>query len=81
MVLIFIPIQVLLEKVPNRIQFLKNSRAGVVGAAGGWPTPAGKQRTGKVVWYGQQSGQMMLSDRKLAVQRPRLRQKGRGASG
>ena len=45
----------------------------------GGPRQQGKQRTGEVVWYGQQSGQVMLSDRKLAVQRPRLRQKGPGA--
>jgi len=32
-----------------------------------------------VVWYGGQSGTVMLSDRKLAVKRPRLRQKGPGA--
>jgi len=43
------------------------------------PRQQGKQRTGEVVWYGQQSGTVMLSDRKLAVKRPRLRQKGRGA--
>jgi len=43
------------------------------------PRQQGKQRTGEVVWYGQQSGTVMLSDRKLAVHRPRLRQKGPGA--
>jgi putative transposase len=43
------------------------------------PRQQGKQRTGEVVWYGQQSGTVMLSDRKLAVNRPRLRQKGPGA--
>ena len=43
------------------------------------PRQQGKQRSGEVVWYGQQSGKVMLSDRKLAVQRPRLRQKGPGA--
>ena len=43
------------------------------------PRQQGKQRTGEVVWYGQQSGRVMLSDRKLAVNRPRLRQKGPGA--
>ena len=36
-------------------------------------------REGEVVWYGGQSGTVMLSDRKLAVQRPRLRKKGAGA--
>ena len=47
-------------------------------AAGG-PRQQGKQREGEVVWYGRQPGTVMLSDRKLAVQRPRLRQKGPGA--
>ena len=47
-------------------------------AAGG-PRQQGKQRAGEVVWYGRQSGSVMLSDRKLAVKRPRLRQKGPGA--
>jgi len=47
-------------------------------AAGG-PRQQGKQRSGEVVWYGEQSGRVMLSDRKLAVKRPRLRQKGPGA--
>ena len=42
------------------------------------PRRQGKERTGEVVWYGQQSGKVMLSDRKLAVQRPRLRQRGPG---
>ena len=35
---------------------------------------------GEVVWYGRQAGTVMLSDRKLAVQRPRLRQKGPGGT-
>lgn len=47
-------------------------------AAGG-PRQQGKPREGEVVWYGGQSGTVMLSDRKLAVQRPRLRKKGAGA--
>src|SRR5215470_13193697 len=42
------------------------------------PRQQGKQRAGEVGWYGQQSGKVMLSDRKLAVQRPRLRQRGPG---
>lgn len=42
------------------------------------PRQQGKQRGGDVVWYGQQSGTVMLSDRKLSVQRPRLRKKGAG---
>jgi putative transposase len=47
-------------------------------AAGG-PRQQGKQRAGEVVWYGAQPGTVMLSDRKLAVERPRLRKKGAGA--
>ena len=45
-------------------------------AAGG-PQQQGKRRTGDVVFYGRQVGQVLLSDRKLEVQRPRLRSKGR----
>ena len=47
-------------------------------AAGG-PRQQGRQRAGGVVWYGAQPGTVMLSDRKLHVQRPRLRKKGAGA--
>ncbi len=46
-------------------------------AAGG-PQQQGKRRTGDVVFYGRQAGQVLMSDRKLEVQRPRLRSKGRG---
>ena len=45
-------------------------------AAGG-PQQQGKRRSGDVVFYGRQAGQVILSDRKLEVQRPRLRSKGR----
>jgi putative transposase len=45
-------------------------------AAGG-PQQQGKRRSGDVVFYGRQAGQVLLSDRKLEVQRPRLRSKGR----
>jgi putative transposase len=44
----------------------------------GGPPQQGKRRRGDVVFYGQQPGMVMLSDRKLQVQRPRLRQKGPG---
>ena len=47
-----------------------------VQAAGG-PQQQGKRRSGDVVFYGRQTGQVLLSDRKLEVQRPRLRSKGR----
>ena len=40
------------------------------------PQQQGKRRTGDVVFYGRQAGQVFLSDRKLEVQRPRLRTKG-----
>jgi hypothetical protein len=43
-------------------------------AAGG-PPQQGKRRSGGVVFYGRQSGQVFLSDRKLEVTRPRLRSK------
>ena len=45
-------------------------------AAGG-PAQQGKRRSGEVVFHGRQRGQVMLSDRKLEVQRPRLRTRGR----
>ena len=44
----------------------------------GAPPRQGKRRNGEVVFYGQQPGMVMLSDRKLQVQRPRLRGKGPG---
>ena len=44
-------------------------------AAGG-PPQQGKRRVGDVVFYGRQPGQVFLSDRKLEVERPRLRSKG-----
>ena len=44
-------------------------------AAGGAPLQ-GRRRTGEVVFYGHQPGQVFLSERKLEVQRPRLRTKG-----
>ncbi len=45
-------------------------------AAGG-PAQQGKRRPGEVVFHGRQAGQVMLSDRKLEVERPRLRTRGR----
>jgi transposase-like protein len=44
----------------------------------GGPPQQGKRRSAGVVFYGRQAGQVMLSDRKLQVERPRLRRKGRG---
>ena len=41
-------------------------------AAGG-PPQQGKRRSGDVVFFGRQPGQVLLSDRKLEVDRPRLR--------
>lgn len=38
----------------------------------------GKAREGAVGWYGRQPGRVYLGDRKLAVERPRLRRRGRG---
>jgi transposase-like protein len=43
-------------------------------AAGG-PPQQGKRRSGDMVFYGRQPGQVFLSDRKLEVNRPRLRSK------
>ena len=44
-------------------------------AAGG-PQQQGRRRSGDVVFYGRQPGQVLLSDCRLEVQRPRLRTKG-----
>ena len=44
----------------------------------GGPQQQGKRRPESVVFYGRQAGQVMLSDRKIQVERPRLRTKGRG---
>ena len=47
-----------------------------------WPKQAGKARpAGEAVWYGRQSGQVYLSDRKVRVERPRLRRRGQGTGG
>ena len=47
-------------------------------AAGG-PPQQGKRRSSAVVFYGHQPGQVMLGDRQLEVNRPRLRTRGRGS--
>jgi transposase-like protein len=44
----------------------------------GGPQQQGKRRSADVVFHGRQAGQVMLSDRKIQVQHPRLRRKGRG---
>jgi transposase-like protein len=41
----------------------------------------GKARAGEIGWHGTQPGRVNLKERKLRVQRPRLRKKGRGAGG
>jgi transposase-like protein len=46
------------------------------------PKQAGRERPeGEAWWYGRQAGQVYLSDRKVRLERPRLRRKGRGAGG
>jgi putative transposase len=51
---------------------LEMSAEGIAG-----PRQAGKARAeGSAVWYGRQRGQIRLSDRKLRVERPRLRRQG-----
>ena len=42
------------------------------------PKQPGKVREGVLVWCGRQPGRVYLGDRKLAVERPRLRQRKRG---
>ncbi|MGA3372330.1 MAG: hypothetical protein ABSC48_11290 [Terracidiphilus sp.] len=46
----------------------------------GGPQQQGKRRPASVVFYGRQAGQVILRDRKIQVERPRLRTKGRGRS-
>ena len=56
---------------------LEMSAEGVAG-----PKQSGKAREeGATVWYGRQSGQVYLSDRKVRIERPRLRHRGRGQDG
>ena len=56
---------------------LAMSAEGVAG-----PKQAGKARpAGEAVWYGRQSGQVYLSDRKVRVERPRLRRRARARAG
>ena len=43
------------------------------------PPQQGRRRTGEIVWHGQQAGSVYLKERKLRVQRPRLRQRGPAA--
>ncbi len=46
------------------------------------PKQAGKAReNGRAGWYGRQSGQVYLAERKVHVERPRLRTKGQGEGG
>jgi len=40
----------------------------------------GKARSGEVVWHGTQPGRVCLRERKLRVNKPRLRKRGRGAN-
>lgn len=46
------------------------------------PKQAGKARgDGRACWYGRQGGQVYLAERKVHVERPRLRTKGQGEGG
>ena len=44
------------------------------------PPQPGKARPSEVGWHGTQPGRVYLKERKLKVNRPRLRNKGRGAN-
>ncbi len=56
---------------------LEMSAEGVAG-----PKQSGKAREeGATVWYGRQGGQVYLSDRKVRIQRPRLRERTGGQGG
>src|SRR6266496_1576046 len=43
------------------------------------PPQQGKARQPDIVWHGTQPGRVCLKERKLRVNKPRLRKKGRGA--
>jgi putative transposase len=56
---------------------LEMSAEGVAG-----PKQSGRARgSGDATWYGRQGGQVYLSDRKVRIERPRLRRRGSGAGG
>jgi transposase-like protein len=56
---------------------LEMSAEGVAG-----PKQAGRRRAeGSPVWYGRQNGLVYLSDRKVRVERPRLRRRGQATGG
>lgn len=42
------------------------------------PRSQGRARSGAIGWHGRQRGRVYLKERKLAVERPRLRRRGRG---
>jgi putative transposase len=44
------------------------------------PPQQGKARQADIVWHGRQPGRVRLKERQLRVNKPRLRQKGRGAN-
>ena len=44
-------------------------------------TPARGKRGGEIQWHGRQRGRVRLSDRKLGVEKPRLRRRGQGHGG
>lgn len=44
------------------------------------PPQQGRAREGELVWHGRQGGSVCLRERKLRVEKPRLRKKGRGQS-
>jgi len=44
------------------------------------PPQQGRRREGDIVWHGKQPGSVYLKERKLKVDRPRLRKKGGGAA-
>jgi hypothetical protein len=50
----------------------------IIGPAGGRSPIQGKRKEGEVHWHGTQRGSVYLSQRKLPVEKPRLRTKGKG---
>jgi transposase-like protein len=65
--------------VLGRAQIEAALRLSAEGIAG--PPHPGKKRAGAVGWHGRERGTIALKERKLRVERPRLRKKGQGSGG
>src|SRR5947207_2835966 len=65
-----------LRRTGSRVEdVLQRSAVQVAGAP-----QQGKARQAEIVWHGTQRGRVSLKERKLRVNKPRLRKKGRGGN-